>query len=294
MKPAVSPFSVDCACRATTETVSPHPAATLRGIWVASIALFLMLGLGLPSAFAQSSDHSWNGAYAGFSAGAKIGHSIWTTTSVTDRGDVYDTTVDASSPAKFRPVGPRISEYGGYNWQFGHWVFGPEADAGWSTGTSNKIGLPGCTINCSDEPGPGLDTSFVRYRWDVSMRVRLGYLARPGLLVYETMGAASQNLEVSGTCQASPTDPQCMVMPKQPLRIDTHSHTRAGWTVGGGVEGRVASRWLVRAEYRYADFGSTTDAFFVGKPELVPGLDTYRFGFTVRAQVVTAGIAYKF
>ena len=40
---------------------------------------------------------------------------------------------------------------------------------------------------------------------------------------------------------------------------DNLSHTKVGYTVGGGVEYAVTNNWSVRAEYRYTDFGSYTD-----------------------------------
>jgi opacity protein-like surface antigen len=42
--------------------------------------------------------------------------------------------------------------------------------------------------------------------------------------------------------------------------------TRAGWTVGGGLEYAVTNNWSVRAEYRYSDFGRYTDFPFAGVP----------------------------
>jgi outer membrane immunogenic protein len=40
---------------------------------------------------------------------------------------------------------------------------------------------------------------------------------------------------------------------------DSVSHTRIGYTVGGGVEYAINNNWSVRAEYRYTDFGHYTD-----------------------------------
>ena len=35
-----------------------------------------------------------------------------------------------------------------------------------------------------------------------------------------------------------------------------------GWMVGAGVEHMLAANWLVRLEYRYADFGQINPTFF--------------------------------
>ena len=40
---------------------------------------------------------------------------------------------------------------------------------------------------------------------------------------------------------------------------DSTSHTRVGYTVGGGVEYAFTNNWSLRAEYRYTDFGTFSD-----------------------------------
>ena len=41
--------------------------------------------------------------------------------------------------------------------------------------------------------------------------------------------------------------------------FDQFSHTRVGYTVGGGIDYAFTNNVSVRAEYRYTDFGSFTD-----------------------------------
>ena len=60
-------------------------------------------------------------------------------------------------------------------------------------------------------------------------------------------------------------------------RFDEHilaSQTRAGWTVGGGVEWAFWQNWSAKVEYDFYDFG-TRDVSFTGTifgvPEVVPG-----------------------
>lgn len=40
------------------------------------------------------------------------------------------------------------------------------------------------------------------------------------------------------------------------VRDESAWSLRPGWTVGGGLETRIAGNWLARLEYRYADFGT--------------------------------------
>lgn len=87
----------------------------------------------------------------------------------------------------------------------------------------------------------------------------------------------------------------------------TDSITNLGFTVGAGGEARLWSNWFLRAEYRYADFGTVrfTDIRSCASPSITipaPG-GTATFGCSpidtaddlrVRTHTATAGIAYKF
>jgi outer membrane immunogenic protein len=69
--------------------------------------------------------------------------------------------------------------------------------------------------------------------------------------------------------------------------------TRTGWTVGGGVDYALTNQWSIGVEYRYSDFGRTTDfpaVFFGGvvtdgnvlfthhlKENQVQGILSYKF-----------------
>jgi outer membrane immunogenic protein len=244
---------------------------------------------------------SWTGFYVGGEVGAKLADTTWTTTSLSD---FFTQPIDASSPRKFDPLGARAGGYFGYNWQFAQrWVTGVEFDAAWADQTETTPGLPGCALpvasSCAPagahaSPGPGVDSSSVDMGWDASARVRLGYLVIPQVLLYGTGGVAWQQLEVSGTCQHSSTDPDCDHVLGNTLVTLTNSTVRTGWTVGGGVEANITGNWLVRGEYRYADFGSWNNVMnftVAGEP---PGEDTARFHLKAITQIATVGLAYKF
>lgn len=67
------------------------------------------------------------------------------------------------------------------------------------------------------------------------------------------------------------------------------THTRIGWTVGGGMEYAITTQFSLRAEYRYTDYGRYTDVptFNVAAPA-----STFSHHDTV--QRVTVGFSYKF
>jgi opacity protein-like surface antigen len=143
------------------------------------------------------------------------------------------------------------------------------------SGPKTAIGFPGCTITCNaflgtplSEPAAGGDVTSVGIRWDASVRARLGYLATPEVLVFATGGLAWQNIRATGLCGDWHTSNYCFGPGPgfgQPVpSFVTQSTTRTGWTVGGGVEWRIFGNWLVRGEYRYANFGTWNSAFPFG------------------------------
>jgi outer membrane immunogenic protein len=234
---------------------------------------------------------SWTGFYVGAELGGEWAHTTWTTTSLID-GDALP--IDASSPRNYDPSGLRVGGYLGYNWQFApQWVASIEVDAAHADKTVTAAGFPGCSIHCSNGlPGPGVDTTSVKMGWDASARARLGYLVLPSLLVYGTGGIAWQNFQTSATCQHSGPDPICFSMLGNPFVTATNDATRAGWTIGGGLEARVWGNWLLRGEYRYSDFGTWSNQFNL----TLPGgrLDIESSQLKITTQTATLGIAYKF
>lgn len=235
---------------------------------------------------------TWTGPYVGLALGGKWGDARWTTTSTSDLGG---TIVDASSPDTFRPAAFRVGGYAGYNWQAQPWVYGLEVDIAYADGKTTHTGLPGCAIQCvTGFPGPGVDTSSVKLGWDASARARLGYLVRPDMLLFATGGVAWQSVETTGVCQHSVTDPACTVAAGAPLDTQTNRKILTGWTVGLGLEAHLSGNWLLRGEYRYADFGTMHGVFGFGAAGVPAGSDTSRYDLAVRTHTATLGLAYKF
>jgi outer membrane immunogenic protein len=44
-----------------------------------------------------------------------------------------------------------------------------------------------------------------------------------------------------------------------PDTVDSFSKVRTGWTIGAGAEFAIVSNWSVFGEYRYSDYGRTTN-----------------------------------
>lgn len=107
----------------------------------------------------------------------------------------------------------------GYNWQMNNFVLGLEADWDWANISGSTI--TNCAVGC--------DTKITSFG---TLRPRLGFVWNR-FMPYVTGGLAW------GTVKAG-----------QPGFESTT--TRAGWTVGGGVEAFVIPKWSVKVEYLYA------------------------------------------
>jgi outer membrane immunogenic protein len=231
---------------------------------------------------------SWTGFYIGGDVGLRATSIDWSTTGHTIAGGVIPPTT--ATAADYDSVAFRFGGYAGYNWQFApQWVIGIEGDGGSADKTKtvfNSI-VPGNANLLLGGPPLGTgDFTSVRTTWDASARARLGFLVTPTVMIYATGGAAWQHFELSSVCNSS-----CPAIGATPTSI-TASDTKTGWTVGGGLETMLWRNWLLRVEYRFADFGH-----FAFNPAftLSPGIfDVFTTDFRLRTHTALFGIAYKF
>lgn len=188
---------------------------------------------------------SWTGLYIGAHAGYEFGSSQ--TSSTVGFG--------SANPSGFIGGG-----HIGYNYQFGNFgglgsglVLGVEGDVDGSNYKSGYFAGPMFTSASQDIQG--------------SARGRLG-IAVDRVLFYATGGAAFGGLNNQYFA---------------PAGFATVDRSKVGWTAGAGVEYAITNNWSARVEYRYTDFGTSTD--------FIPG------GFAQRKETdnrVQAGVSYKF
>jgi len=135
----------------------------------------------------------------------------------------------------------------GYNWQMSPIVFGIEGDIDWSSiRGSTPCGVTSCET---------------RNNWLGTVRGRLGYAA-DRFMPYITGGAAFGDIKTSVA------------------GIGDSSTTRAGYTVGAGIEAAIAGPWTAKIEYLYVDLGHSSTAL---------GTDA-----SFRTHIVRAGLNYRF
>ncbi|HEY6259476.1 MAG TPA: outer membrane beta-barrel protein [Xanthobacteraceae bacterium] len=217
-----------------------------------------------PGPAAPAATSSWSGVYAGLAAGTRSTQADATTTAATLAGADLIKGI-CTTLATFgggcvvgEPLNDaafRLSPYVGINWQFAsRWVAGLEGDVGIADKTTTLSGMiyPFTAVIF----GAGANTFGVKTVWDASARGRLGFLANPSLLLYATGGAAWLHVESTSNCfffSGLGALSACGPAGLNPASV-TDSTTKAGWTLGGGIEAMLPANWLVRAEYRYADF----------------------------------------
>lgn len=152
--------------------------------------------------------------WAGFYIGGNVGYG-WG-----DGSGTLTTPAGAAGAVSGNGDGILGGVQAGYNWQFGPWVWGVEADfqGSGATGSFNAptLGIAGST----------------RTDWFGTIRGRLGYAVNTWMFYVTGGGAWAENrISSPGFGSAEAT----------------------GWTytVGAGVEAFVAPKWSVKAEYLY-------------------------------------------
>ncbi len=201
---------------------------------------------------------SWTGLYIGAQAGYEFGRSSAATSAGLTNSSNPDGVIGgahigylfSTQSLPFLGAGAGILGTGG--------VFGIEGDVDGSNYKSSYT--LGALTNSSRQDIQG------------SVRGRLG-IAVDRVLFYATGGAAFGGLQNNYFSA---------------LGTDSFSHTRVGYTVGGGVEYAVTNNVSVRAEYRYTDFGTVNDTL----------VNSTAIATSVRHREtdnrVQAGISYKF
>lgn len=197
--------------------------------------------------------------WAGFYVGAHAGYA-WGNFEASDVDPAFRALIDEN--LNHKPSGGVFGGHVGYNYQVGNIVLGVEGDGSYATVRGSVFyDFPLLGGNFTDQQTSKIDAMF-------SARGRLGYAFGPAL-VYATGGVATA--QVSSTFTAS-------LLGQTLSTADKAWHT--GYTVGGGVEYKLAPNWSTRVEYLYADLGEqthTVEPFKLSMNVVRVGL-TYQFG----------------
>jgi outer membrane immunogenic protein len=184
---------------------------------------------------------NWTGFYIGGTAGYALGR------------DPATFAIPGSANATFdlSPRGLSAGGLVGYNWQFGHWVTGIDADFQGVDDGGDAV----CAVNCS---AGGAAAANQQMPWFGTVRGRLGYSIGPALF-YGTGGYAygqvkdTVNEQTAGAASGF-----------------SFTHSNSGWAAGAGIEnpfdpfGWFGKNWTTRTEYLYVDLGDVSDTFSNG------------------------------
>lgn len=240
--------------------------------------------------------NSWAGLYYGVSVGARLANPDWNTTCQETGfpgGNClpFPARLPVNNPTNYNSTSARVGLFAGYNWQLNPaWIVGVEGDVAWGNNTKTISGIPGLE-SAVTVGAPGADNSKVKQSWDGGLRLRGGFLVNPSWLVYGTGGIALTDVESASFCGTAFPVGWCTAA--NVGRLDATHKTLTGWTVGGGLEGFIAAHWLLRAEYRYTDYGSFGFTHFPGPPATL-NIDAYTANVSLVTHTILAGIAYKF
>ncbi|MCK1483059.1 MULTISPECIES: outer membrane protein [unclassified Bradyrhizobium] len=241
---------------------------------------------------------SWTGFYVGANGGYSWGRSR------TDVSYFNSATGAAIAPpagsitnASFDMNGGIAGGQAGYNWQSANWVYGIEGDLQWSgekgragfncapTGPAGGACLPGLTFLPAGAAAGTSLTIDQHLQWFGTVRGRVGILATPKVLFYGTGGLAFGEIKTTGTM--SGFTPAGVAVGS----VGSNSTTRAGWTAGVGVEGKITQNWSAKLEYLYMDLGR-----FGSGPFTLAPLSTISANVSSRFtdHILRAGINYQF
>lgn len=195
----------------------------MKKLLLAASALVAMTGV--------ASAHDWSGPYAGAAIGSASRDTTWT--------DLDDDWVgfgvvahDGSAEAV------ALSVFGGYNWQFGNFVLGAQADFTYSDLSEHDYF---CPTGCAPEINLDDDLSYI-----VTARANAGF-SFGRWLPYATIGYAYSDLESSWFEDGDLPDSWPSV------------ENQTAIVYGAGVQFALNDRWAFGAEGLRFDFESETE-----------------------------------
>lgn len=234
---------------------------------------------------------SWTGFYVGGTVGG-----AWTKSDVNldavSSGGLFNAAdipnLDAFGSPSIKGANLIFGGKLGYNQQWGAVVLGLEGDLSYFrfNKTFTNTGFP----FFATFPGAGTASNIsenVSTNWLATVRPRLGYAFMDRALLYVTGGLAVGKVSFSNNYVGYSPNGSGLEFENSSV-----SQTKAGWTVGGGVDYALTNNWILSAEYLHVDLGSVSTSGLVTTGN--PSTGTLNFTAKLKSDIVRAGIAYKF
>lgn len=135
-------------------------------------------------------------------------------------------------------------------------------------GVMGDLTWPGLQSTTSSVTGNAFASVNSRQNMTWSVLGRIGFLPTPSTLIYAAAGYTGATFTTTASAAAGGA-----------FASVSQDSTLGGWTIGPGVEIRIADGWSTRIEYRYTQFGQAS---------------AYGATFQPSNQTVRAGLSYKF
>jgi outer membrane immunogenic protein len=174
----------------------------------------------------------------------------------------------------------------GFNWQFGAWVAGVEADINYR-GNGDNHGFN--ILGTGHYSNYGLyHSGSDRGNWFGTLRARLGF-ALDRTLIYATGGLAFGDTGGGGRLYAYDVNYPGVALTGGEWRSDGDD-TSWGWTLGAGVEHAFSNNWTAKLEYLYVNLDRDNNR--------LTNIALPNYTFTTSNEdefhVVRVGLNYKF
>ncbi|WP_315836134.1 TonB-dependent receptor domain-containing protein [Bradyrhizobium prioriisuperbiae] len=225
----------------------------------------------------------WGGGYVGANAGYGWGRSEDNTA----LANASTGNLVAGGASSFAMNAATVGGQGGYNWVSGRLLAGLEGDiqyAGKRTGSTSTCAASVC--NPALAPLDASVTSNLSHQldWVGTLRGRLGTFITPAALAYVTMGVPVGSVAVTGNVAGYDAAGNVAN-----AAVNTHA-IRTGWTIGAGLETKIAEQWSVKLEYLHTDLGSLR----VVPQTPINATVTADFNARLTDDIVRFGVNYKF
>lgn len=231
--------------------------------------------------------NSFEGMYGGLELGVQSTQSSWSA-SYLKRPSWNETTLDSSSPYKFKSSSPIVGIHLGNNWVQSQYLYGVEIKV--NAGSSKKQigGIPGCRIDCDGyTTGISIDSSYVKFGEGISLNGKFGVLGSSDLLIYGLGGVSYQKITTSATCKESGPDPVCLYQVGTPYSTKTKTKNTLGISLGAGVE-KSYGPYSLRIEFLHTEFQK------ISHRSIFDEGTTYDYSVKPKRQTLSLGINYYF
>lgn len=202
----------------------------------------------------------WTGGYVGINAGIAVGGEGSSALNIPG--------FQSAETFNLASAGAVGGVQAGYNYQFGNWLVGAEADI---QGIGNEKHT-NCILTCN---GVNAATVSQDMSWFGTVRGRIGYATGP-ILNYVTGGFAYGGVRTS----------DAEILGGVPAGSVAFNRTKTGYVLGSGLEAAIGGNWTAKIEYLYVDLGATADGILLGGTP-------HMLNTEVRENIFRAGVNYR-